>query len=228
MQSLVTASVVLCCACSGQPAESGTAPVYLLAGQSNATGGGDGTGIDPIDGTRYRYRIHNGDGSNLREGSGTPVQPRETARGPRFGPEIGFATQTPGATVLKFAVNGTGIQRWVPGGDLHAEWMAWIEDEPVSGLLWVQGTANATSTGDEYRGHLGELAAAFDVPIALVQLHADADRPQADLVRAAQQSFADAAGACLVSIDDLSLKDDAIHWATETQLEAGRRLAACF
>lgn len=218
---------LLSAACAG-PEGSGAAGVYLLAGQSNATGGGDGAGIGPVDGTSYRYRIQNSDGSALREGEGAPVQPVGTARGPRFGPELGFAQETPGASVVKFTVNGTGIQRWTPGGNLHDEWLGFVGDEPIQGLLWVQGTANASSTGAEYRDRLDELAAAFGVPIALVQLHVDADRPQADLVRAGQQSFADDAGACLVNIDDLPLKDDRIHWATATQMEAGRRLARCF
>lgn len=219
----------LALACSApEPA----ARVYLLAGQSNATGGGDGTYLGPVGGTRYRYYTENGDGSNAQD-SGPEwieVQPRDAGKwGSRFGPELGFAQETPGATVIKFTVNGSGIQRWLPDGDLFDRWMAFNADSPIAGLIWVQGTANAGTNGAEYRGHLDTLGASFPgVPIALVLLHADANRPQADLVRGAQQSFADDTGACLVNIDGWPLKEDSIHWGTATQLEAGARLAECF
>lgn len=173
-----------------------------------------------------------------------------------YGPELGFAAAMSGrgeaVAVVKVAQGGVNAFAWQPGvtnlyDQLVASTREMLADleglgyEPaIGGLLWVQGEADAAQnqwTGANYERHLRTIFTRLredlgDFPIALNRLHASlaGDGFQwANEVRSAQEAVAASLPAVgVVSIDDLGLQADGVHFTGATQVALGRRFANWF
>jgi hypothetical protein len=118
----------------------------------------------------------------------------------------------------------------VHGVDLRA-------DAEIGAVLWMQGESDAYSVdaGPEYFANLSELIAALrrdlcipDLPFIMGEVNPPAeDNPALAVVRSAQvRAAADLPGVHLVETDDLTKKDDHLHYDGPGLRELGRRFAA--
>jgi hypothetical protein len=182
--SMALAVFMLGSLCYGAPVR-----VFVLAGQSNMSGGGamDDLPTAPFDLTQpqadigYHFLIK-GPNPNMAT-DWSPLRPLWPGfTGTTYGPELTFgqrlAEQFPGESVaiIKVAANGTDLQNaWAPNADPPSVYQAMIDhvalamgqlqaagDEPViSGFVWVQGSGDASNEakGTEYEANLNELIA---------------------------------------------------------------------
>lgn len=216
-------------------ADAARLPVYVLAGQSNASGFADANAIpeDVLrDASKILYRP--------TQGMLTTVAP---VRG-TFGPEIALAaglSRRGSAAIVKYAIGSTDLaEDWAPStGIRYANLRSRVNstlgaliahgDQPyLAGVFWIQGEEDALHAdfAAAYAANLDALLAAFardfpKAPIAIARINAPY-RPYRDLVREAQE---DADVAAIWNTDDLPLMDR-VHLDAAGQLELGDRFAA--
>ncbi len=206
----------------------------------------------PREDVLYSYRLGTGAGTNESDGFGALRHLHGTGVGASYGPELGFGHTLADAmpdrrfALAKFAVNGSSLaNRWGPDdNDLYPDFIdfarrqiATLEADGhevrVRGLVWVQGSGDAyADLAVNYAANLAALVGAVrsdlglgDLAVLLTQEHADSGRPAVDEIRAQKQAFVDADGnAWMVNIDDYPLRDP-VHFAGETTIVAGNRLA---
>ena len=189
------------------------------------------------------------------EGLG-PLQPRTTSNGAVrrwFGPELTFgaalAKEDGNHAILKFARNGSPlVTKWAPDGEDLLGFYDHVDgglqelrdagwDPTVVGMIWVQGTGDATSlsAATNYGDNLTVMVdgirdryAAPNMRFVFNQLHADATPLlYRDILRAGQAAFAASdANARMINVDDLTLKSDNFHYTPAATQAMGFRLAA--
>jgi len=244
-------------ACWAGGASGGTpVDVYVLSGQSNMVGSGSVAGLHAEhpelahqEDVLYQFNMNVGqwvseDWGALRELS---------ALGPSFGLELAFGRAVADAdpsrrvAIVKIAVNGSPIRRWVPGGaywptleSFTADALEGLESmgytPTVRAFVWVQGASDANHSVHHaiYEDRLLELSSAvrdlWNSQLLIVQSQQFCCGPfpqnQIDAVRAAKSSFtALDSHATLSDTDDLEMRQDDIHYAWRGLLTLGERLA---
>ncbi len=200
----------------------------------------------------YSYRLGTGAGTNESNGFGALRHLFGTGVGASYGPELGFGHTLADAlpdrrfALAKHAVNGSSLaNRWGPDdNDLYPDFIDFarrqisaLEAEGyevrVRGLVWVQGSGDAyTDLAMNYASNLAAFVGAVrsdlgvgDLAVLMTQEHADSGRPAVEEMRRQKQAFVDAdPNAWMVNIDDYPLRDP-VHFAGETTIVAGNRLA---
>jgi hypothetical protein len=223
--------------------------VFILAGQSNATGNGFVPALNPGDAvvaqpqnSLYQYLTTDGETTEW-----APLGPRwETQVNGYFGPELSFAQAMERrlgepVAIIKVAFNGTTLDwKWKPSRNVLypilvdkvlSALATFPGDYTLSGFLWVQGEgdANLLYEAEAYGDNLQALHAAItedigSMPFLYNQLHVNVARTFPEVVRENQASV-QSANMWMVNIDDLSLGPDSVHFTTATHLELGRRFA---
>lgn len=224
--------------------------VLILAGQSNMVGHGrmqdiadDGIIAPP------NVRFFSGrEETSLteRSGFGPELSLAEECASAAPGREI---------VLVKYAIGTTSLLDWAPDWDadraritgnahrgaLYLQLMAIIDEMPLegarfAGVLWMQGERDARieAAGKEYYDNIRNLIGAFredlnrqDLPFLMGKVNPPPQRyPARDIVRLAQERIAaDLPNVYLIETDDLSKRDDALHYDSEGLLELGRRFA---
>ncbi len=228
--------------------------VVLLAGQSNMVGYGltgelppdvaslppnvklyvDGAPATPNDRERFGPEV----GFAHALGAAEPQQPFILVK---------FAVG--GTSLLAWAPEWTSEQAEITNnagaGPLYKRFHDYLADVPLSsdarfgGVLWMQGERDARfpQAGSAYFENLYTLIEAFrrdvqqpELPFILGRVNPPADRfLLLDAVRRAQEVAARALpGVRLVDTDDLTKRDDDIHYDTGGILELGRRFADAY
>lgn len=228
--------------------------VYIFAGQSNMVGFlGQGLvppGVmNPNPNIPYSYRVT---GANPTVYQSTSLASFGTVWG-TGGSEVTFAQEVYERTdrriaIIKVAANGTSLHYdW----NINTEGI-WYDAlvaqvttarsqlvnagyaPNMSGLFWTQGEgdSNATWQSGQYQQNLTNMLQSFrteigsEVPVYLNHLHINADRAAAVALRTAQDNVAATVpNVKILSIDDLALGPDKLHFTAETHLELGRRWA---
>lgn len=241
------------CACSAL-GQSDNPTVVLLAGQSNMVGYGlseelspelaelpsnvqlfvDGKPADPTD--RERFGPEVGFAHAIAE-----AEPDQTFILVKFA--VG------GTSLLAWAPEWTSEEAEITNnagaGPLYKRFHDYLAEVPVpddatfGGILWMQGERDARfpQAGKAYFENLHTLIEAFrhdtgepSAPFILGRVNPPADRfLLLDAVRRAQEVAARALpGVRLVDTDDLTKRDDDVHYDSEGILELGRRFADAF
>jgi len=232
------------------------AHVYIVAGQSNATGRGDPDAL-PADYKLDYPAVQLAAQIDCDDTYPDPCTSEATEWGdlaPRLtqhGVELSFgrALQARGGRdvyILQCGTGGTGMVSWEPdrvvGARLYQRMFEFLaarqaELRPINSvraLIWIQGEADAKNVNHAawYESRLTEFIAAVRadirdaLPVVLTQLHAEADYPYCDVVRAAQVAIAaDDDLVTLINNDDLTLTDGA-HYDSASYVTMGERIAA--
>lgn len=238
----------------GTPLHAAVVNVWIAAGQSNMTGSAATSEVPSDFMTVYPDILYTQDVGEGIEPFG-PLQPRLAANGVsrgRFGPEMGFGSALDRSlgqyAIVKLARNGTSLNNhWQRGGGLRNLLLSYTENSMtelismgftprLAGMLWVQGEgdANTTTVANRYqsnlRGLVSDVRDYFDSPDMLFlfnQAHEDLDRLATSTLRLKQQAYANEdPNAHLITIDDLELRDDFIHFPTDVHIEVGQRFAS--
>ena len=231
------------CGTSTPPTNSSPVQVFILAGQSNMSGGGVSSELNPdlkIVPPNATLSIHFYGSEYSDFGAGN------------FGPEVSFIQEITQANpaqkylFIKYAWGGTGINQWLPGTHHYQTLIDKINqalsslnsDYDLASFLWMQGETDAFSPDDSelyaqrlntvitsLRNELGELS----LPILIGQI----DPPNACCVPAVQAAESDFVSndtqARLVLTDGLSRHwNDPIHYNTAGQIDLGHRFFASF
>ncbi len=156
--------------------------------------------------------------------------------------------------ILKVAVGGSNLAaRWHPsiGGDLydamidkytraHADLVSMGHTPELVGFGWIQGDGDLWVTNYvlQYQNNLHDLIDAVrtdlnapDMHVMISQTAIDHNKPQnlVDIMRQAKADFVAADhSASLIFTDDLTWRDNNIHWDGTSRLKIGQRMAAAF
>lgn len=228
--------------------------VYVFGGQSNMVGVLGGSSVvlpflSPNPNVLFNYKVTQGSTIIHESTSLKPLGPVGTTGGS----ELSFAASMLSRTtkpfaIVKVAANGTAIHDgWSPYlegqwyDSLIAKTQETIADlttmgyQPnVNGLFWVHGEGDAAVSwkADDYQTSLTDLIEGFreevesDVPFYFNRLHADLDRPAKNLMWQAQDYIAQhVPDTHLITVNDLALRWDFVHFEDNSQLELGRRWA---
>lgn len=228
--------------------------VYVFGGQSNMVGVLGGSTVvlpflSPNPNVLFNYKVTQGSTIIHESTSLKPLGPV----GSTGGSELSFAAAMLSRTdkpiaIVKVAANGTAIyDGWSPYiegqwyDSLIAKTQETIADltalgyQPnVNGLFWVhgEGDAGVSWKADDYQTYLTDLIEGFraevdsDAPFYFNRLHADLDRPAKDIVWQAQDYIAQhVPDAHLITVNDLALRTDFVHFENDSQLELGRKWA---
>jgi hypothetical protein len=168
-----------------------------------------------------------------------------------YGPELTFGSELSKRrgefAILKYARNGSPlVTQWAPDGDALLGSYSFVDSQlgvlratgyqpRVAGMIWVQGTGDASSLGvaESYADNLESLVDGIrdryespQMQFLFSQAHHGMDRPFVEALRARQREYASRdAHSVLIDIDDLVLKSDSVHYTSETQQELGFRFA---
>ncbi|MHC4983924.1 MAG: sialate O-acetylesterase [Planctomycetota bacterium] len=221
------------------PPEGEKLAVFVLAGQSNMQGLGDG-GKLPVELQRQQDDVLLFDGKKW-----APLRPPK-----RFGPEVSFAREMADAMgrpvgIIKFAVGGSHlVYDWNPKfkdkNNYYARTLAMVaaakQSRPIEilGMLWMQGERDSLFPGaaGKYAANLKELVAsaredcgAPKMTFVLGRVNPPPKRYKfSNLVRKAQAEI-DLPLTAWVDCDDLPKHADNLHYNAAGQLELGRRFA---
>ncbi|MEM7755961.1 MAG: sialate O-acetylesterase [Planctomycetota bacterium] len=149
------------------PTQAEVIDLFLLAGQSNMTGGASINGLPsayltPRQDVNYSWRMQTGAGTNESNGFGPLEHLKGQAVGSTFGPEMGFGHTLADAmpdrnfALAKFSTNGSNLDsRWGPDDDnLYPEMIDFARRQiagleslgytvNLEGFVWVQGSGDA-------------------------------------------------------------------------------------
>lgn len=230
--SILLSALLMTGVAAARAQEDAPALLFVVTGQSNA--GQLGRGGESVPGAWY-------------------YAPQLAARvlplGPvdgTFGVELSFARAVreacPGREVLivKRWRNATGIEAWQPPGEKMWKLTAAAVERgralfgrPVeaAGVLWVQNEydTRTAARGLAYEGRLRELVGAWrsawgPVPVMMMGVHTQGGG--AASVAKALEVVAAEGGAAVVRADDLTLREDGVHFDNAGLDELGRRMAA--
>ena len=244
---LVVAGALLSCASIAQ----NTQPIiFVLAGQSNMVGHGrteDLSAEQRILPSNVKFFL-GADESSLAE---LPQFGPEAT----FAGELASIAPERQLVLVKYAVKGTSLLDWAPEwtasraaitgnadqGPLYKQLLQIIEELPIQnaefgGILWMQGERDARieEAGEDYYQNLNDLIVAFrrdlgrpELPFLLGLVNPPMQTyPALDVVREAQRRAAEQIpNVYLVETDDLSKRDDNLHYDSEGIMELGRRFA---
>lgn len=220
--------------------------LYLLAGQSNASGRGELEIREPpvpsayLFGNDYRWR-HLSEPSDDAEGQVDVISTDHNA-GYSFASSFAAAMGRPLA-IIPCASGGTGIGEWRPDtrdttlyGSLLKRVGASRPCGRLRALLWYQGERDAADfdSAHHWRERFEGLVAGLrrdlsepHLPVAFAQLTPGTppDHSAWEVVRS-QQAAVRIAGVRLVSTDALPVSPDGLHLTRAAQQELGRRFAA--
>ncbi|HIO91920.1 MAG TPA: hypothetical protein EYG68_03640 [Leucothrix mucor] len=216
--------------------------VYLLLGQSNMAGQGLVSELsDDIKTLESNITLYL---------HGKPVSLSTLNK---FGPEVSFAHEM----AKKHLDSSIHLIKFAPGGSLMKDWTSKDVGKhydtlikqvkkssggtipSINGILWMHGERDTKSKqlADDYEKDLkvfiAMLKSDFKVsklPIALARISIPAAfRPAVPEVRLAQEHIAESSSFIhLVSTDDLSKKNDKVHFNSKGQLALGKRFAQVF
>ena len=181
---VVTLVILLCGAASAEPVD-----VYLLAGQSNATGQGYLANLPQGFAPNAKVLLfHSGGHLNSGAQPNTWIPLRQASESPdRFGPELGFGNRMQDlqtqrrVAIIKHAFSGTNLYHdWAPGKDaadiehfgpqfktfvdtVNAGMKALADQgyhAAIRGMLWQQGEGDADGQpADDYGANLARFIA---------------------------------------------------------------------
>lgn len=168
------------------------------------------------------------------------------------GPQSGFADQMNELTGKKIGMipcadGGTKLCQWMPGEILfdHAAFQAKLamRTSEFSGIIWHQGESDCPEPHvEDYKEKLIEMLTtlrkelnAVDKPLILGEITEHATEKwnmPVDVVRAMNHAICEAAeimpNAAVVSVDDLTIQADGIHFDAKSQRILGKRYADAF
>lgn len=221
--------------------------VYLLIGQSNMAGRGTLTPSNRIASAGIVKFSAEGEWVPAEE----PIHFDKSTAGAGLAASFArtMADACPGHEIalVPCAVGGTRIARWQPGADLYTQAVARVRwalasGGTLKGILWHQGESDAKKQADvdAYEGRLRTLVVAIrrdvdaaDVPFVAGEL-ADArcarrEDLQWDAISSiTRRVLAEYTRCGCVSSRGLRLKDDKLHFDTESLRILGRRYAEKF
>ena len=227
--------------------------VVLIAGQSNAVGRADATGLtpDPADtGVEYFYHVTTSGGTDFD--SGNVFVPLVAVNGD-FGPEFGLARTLKNdhilseLAIIKRARGGTNLfEDWMPGGSMYGPFIADCttalglitvrgDTFKILGLAWHQGERDSVvgRTTAQYQADLhtflgnvrSDLHEAFPIANFENLKVAVGEVSSKPEISAAQQAVSELeGGARFVATGDLNLFDG-LHFDAAGQLAMGERMA---
>ncbi|MEM7624675.1 MAG: sialate O-acetylesterase [Planctomycetota bacterium] len=226
-----------------------------MAGQSNMVGSGFSSALPaalqlPQDDVKFSWYMGT---DNVYTSDGFEDLRPLNAHLAGFGSEVTFGraladSLTEDVAIVKVSYVGRGLERWwIPSrNELYPVLISHVtqamEDlagqgyEPdLEALVWVQSQADARwdVAAARYESNLDAMVGAFraefsepDLPFIQSQHPIISNAPYGDEVRLAKAAFTDKdVDNHLVSIDDLKLRNDLIHFQSGTHIELGYRLA---
>ena len=228
-------------------------PVVLIAGQSNAAGRADATGLTPSaadTGVEYFYHVTTSGGTDFDSGN---VFVPLAAVNDNFGPEFGLARTLKNShaftdlAIIKRARGGTNLfEDWAPGGSMYDPFIADCitalglitargDTFNIIGLAWHQGERDGVvgRTGAQYQEDLHAFVG--NVRSDLHEAFPDADFENLKValgevsskpeIGTAQQAVGGLDGGTrFVATGDLNLFDG-LHFDAAGQLAMGERMA---
>ena len=228
---------------SSTPTNSMPIQVFIFAGQSNMSGGGNSSEIDPdlkIVPPNAQVKIHfyGNEYTDLSAGN--------------FGPELEFIHEISKANpsqkylFIKYAWGGTGMNQWLPGS-FHYQTLkdkvyqalgSLNSDYELAAFLWMQGETDAFSPDESalYAPRLNTMISSLrnelgtpDMPVLIGQT----DPPNACCVAAVQQAQMnfvenDAQARFTLTGGVARHWNDPIHYNTAGQIDLGHRFFASY
>lgn len=227
--------------------------VYIIAGQSNASGFAQTT--DPMSTFERRVLAPNDDVYyRPTTGQVQDLQPVENHGAMTFGPELSFGNYIPfrsaeRVAIVKYAVGSTDLEEdWDPDtGSMYAlmmnrtlstlNYLESLGHSPtIKGFNWIQGEEDARvqNYALNYESNLEDLFNSVredlsdpTLPIVLARINAPG-RLYRDLVRDAQVEVAESMeGISWIDTDSLPLRD-AVHYSGKGQYELGKDFAEAY
>lgn len=227
--------------------------VVLIAGQSNAAGRADATGLTPVPadtGVEYFYHVTSSGGSDFD--SGDVFVPLEAVDG-NFGPEFGLARTLKNdhavsdLAIIKRARGATNLfEDWAPGGSMYDPFIADCtaalgliaargDTFNIIGLAWHQGERDSVvgRTTAQYQADLHaflgnvrtDLHEAFPAAnFENLKVALGEVSSKAEISSAQQAAGELEGGARFVATGDLNLFDG-LHFDASGQLAMGERMA---
>ncbi len=225
--------------------------LFLLGGQSNMAGNGFAKDLPKTpEYEGYRASPANVSMWNAKEKKWAPL-----IMGSRFGPEIGFAhtlsSAMPGKHIgiVKYAVGGTSMDQWTPGGELYSRLLGDFQDALKSApdiifaaMLWHQGESDsdtedvANAYQDKFIHFIKTIrkdTRQADLLFIYGQINPGRSFRgvprflQADIVRKAQQELR-LANAIMITTDDCAKNKDNLHYSAKGQMAMGKRFAETY
>jgi hypothetical protein len=229
--------------------------VFIIAGQSNAVGGGAPSTLEPAlavpQQSLYQYDLVGAQPGASEDWE--QLRPLLIPQVSTFGAEVSFGQAMhrrlgEPVAIIKVAANGTALgARWAPRlNDLYP-WMmekvnsslAQLVDQGIQpdlgGFLWIQheGDAGVLSLAQAYDDNLRELAstlrtdlAAPTLPFLFNEVHSQLNRSFVNELRQSQfNALAADPLMRMFNADDLTLNPDFVHFTGGMHIEVGRRFA---
>lgn len=219
---------------------------FLMIGQSNMAGRGNLCEVEPIKNDKC-YMLRMGRWQRMAE----PINPdRDTTPGEfHSGVSLGASFADEAARhfgckvgMIPCADGGTVISSWQPGQLLydHARLMTQLamRTSRLSGILWHQGESDCHYE-ESVRAHKGKLVKMIEtlradlgmpnLPVIIGDISTKIDEHWrvsefAPIMNAQHREIAREIPACaVVSVDDLSLKSDGIHFDSQSLRVLGKR-----
>lgn len=243
------------------------AKVFILAGQSNMSGGGtvvaDRLRFDPEVGEKVRMwdasdvwnkRGILGKWASLNELQAIKKEMKADMIGPEFGFAKAIAKIYPAEKIhlVKVAKGGTPINWWLPDtkgkpngydalqSNLKSSLDKIVGEYEILGLLWMQGESDAKTRTDAeaYQKKLEQFislmrkeTANAELPVVIGRISTKIlespkfKMPFVITVQAAQEAVAKTDKlAFVIDTDDLSQRDDLVHYDQQGQLDLGKRM----
>jgi len=234
------------------PTRTGNVPIYVLAGQSNASGCGllseltDEQKIPPQD--SYIYMDGTEDVSLLNKW--TNVIAGDGGNISCVGPEFGFAQNMPKPCyIIKYTVGGTSMDMFWRSENAGGCYPGYVNllntirngldsinvQGHIAGLMWLQGESDSFKFGPssaysdrlyafitDFRHDVGEP----DLPVVVAQIHAATNLDYVVAVQNAETEIQyQLPNIATFSTSDLSLIPGTPHFDANSQLEIGSRFA---
>ncbi len=212
--------------------------LFLLAGQSNMAGNGFTTDLPNTN----EYKEYSSSPENVSVWNAKQKSWEVLKLKNRFGPEIGFAHTLSKALpdkhigIIKYAVGGTSMDKWKPGGELYSRLLfdfrnaqKSVPDAKLAAMLWHQGESDSDDKGvaEAYKAklvqHINSIRKDTEVPQLLFiygqinpgESFRGATRwKYADIVRKAQKDL-DLVNTAMVETDDCE-KNAYVYGAART------------
>lgn len=229
----------------------GVGDLFVIAGQSNASGFGRDPIYDPPElGVHVLRNRGTWDLAShpLNESTNTAHEENREGSNGGHSPYLSFARMLKRELgypigLIQTAAGGSRLSEWNPDeqGVLYRNMLRIVREvgQPVKGVLWYQGCADAAlKLGDDYLARFSRMVAelrrelgAAGLPILTVQLNRlversseDADRSWGQVREAQRQAAATLSNVYVVPSTDCGLSD-AIHNSSLSNLRLGERLA---
>ena len=245
-KTFVAAVVLSFCAAalcaSAVPADKAKFHVFLLVGQSNMAGRGvlDKTNRVSVE------RVLKLDASGKWVSAVEPLHYDKKIAGAGLGASFARAVADADASItvglVPVAVGGTGIDRWVEGGDLWSNAVARtriaLKSGTLKGILWHQGESDASSAkrtaqwGKKFKSMIVSFRREFgEVPFIAGELGHYFDERKCrwrEINAQLHRLEGVVSGYLVVPSEGLKAKSDNVHFDTRSLREFGRRYAEAY